>query len=373
MEAEAAQLGLQMADAVAALEGPTGVEMLEEDDPQITVASTDADDEAEVENEESKQTKRWSRAPLLPDFDFSSTSSDSNHLFDPMADEPVTQDSESPEKSRESTSVVADIRQAAAFKASTATTLTSTDASEQTYCCSIYAPNSGSHLDVERACCEIVTEAGGRILDSFSFPGGLLFWIPPEVPEPIASCELPARGVKIDLEKWTEFALPKFDGLRLNPPSLRFNDEWLVAHSEAPRGEVVRSVRGESKAEKRIQTWNNALLARQKSKRKQSQSTTKRHMVEESPTSGRIATQELNRCLPASRENGMSLVGSLEKIRRCGHEDSGSIENMSITPRSARDLRGNSEHRFTVVSDVPDSDDESGSEEWESVQSELDG
>ena len=365
MEAEAAQLGLQMADAVAALESPMGVELRGEDGTQVAKASTDADDGTEVNEEDSKHTKRWSRAPLLPNFDFSSTSSNSNHLFDPVPDERVDRDSGQLRQSAETTRVVADIRQAASK------THVATDASEHTYRCSIHAPNNACHLEVERACCEIVTEAGGRILDSFSFPGGLLLWIPPEVPEPITSCELPARGVRIELEKWTEFALPKFDGLRLNPPSLRFNNEWLVAHSEVTRHEVTDSVRIESKAEERVQTWNNALPASHK--RKQSQSTIKKHMVGMSPTGGKIATQESNRCLPTNREKAISLVGSLETIRRCGHEESGSIENMSITPRSARDLHGNSEHRFTVVLDVPDSDDESNSEEWESVRSELDG
>jgi len=124
---------------------------------------------------------------------------------------------------------------------------------------------------------------------------------------------------------------------------------------------------------KRVQTWNNALLARQKSKGKRSQDTLKKHiMVEESPTSGKVATGEPKRCLPASRENVISLVGSLETIRRCGHEGSGSIENMSVTPRSVRHLRGNSDNRFTVVSDVADSDEDSGGEEWESMRSELD-
>lgn len=75
------------------------------------------------------------------------------------------------------------------------------------------------------------------------------------------------------------------------------------------------------------------------------------------------ATEGTYRCLPAS----------LETIRQCGHEESSAIENVSFTPRSAKHSHGNSEHRFTVVSDVPDSEDESGGEEWESVRSELDG
>lgn len=49
------------------------------------------------------------------------------------------------------------------------------------------------------------------------------------------------------------------------------------------------------------------------------------------------------------------------------------MENVSVTPRSAKHSHGNSEHRFTVVSDFAGSDDESVAEEWESVRGELEG
>lgn len=370
MEAGAAELGVQLAHAVAMLESPAElgpVKAFEENGESAERVSTDADDE------DCRQTKRWSRAPLLPDFDFSSASSDSNPLFDTMTDEPTTPASNLAKELAATTSVVSDLRQAAT-QAQTATTLISTDAGKCTYRCSIQAQNSASHLAVERACREIIKEAGGRILDLYSFPGGFLFWIPPDVPGPITTCELPARGVRIELEKWTEFPPPKFDGLRMNPPSPPFNDEWLVARSEAEQVGVIDSVRSQSKAERRVQTWNKSLLARQRSKRKQSQGTpTRQSTVKEPPTSSKGTTEELRRCLPASRENILSMVGSLETIRRCAHEESGATENVSVTPRSAGLLRGNSDHRFTIVSDIPDSDEESGSEEWESVRSELDG
>jgi hypothetical protein len=366
----AAELGMQLADAVAEMETSAGV--LDADGTSVAVASTDGYDEAEVDNEDRKQIKRWSRAPLLPDFDFSSTSSSSNPLFDSMTDEPITQDSGSPAEPTETTSVASDLRQAAT-QARTAKTLASTDASKPTYRCSIYARNSASHIAVERACCEIITEAGGHILDSFSFPGGFMFWIPPHVPEPIVTCELPARGVKIELGKWSEFPLPVFDGLKMHPPSTNFKDEWLVTHSEAAQVKAAERLRGESKTEKRVQTWNGALLAWEKSKGKQGQGMPKRRdTLKESSTSSKVATEERHRCLPASRDTGISLVGGLETVRRCGHEENASIENMSFTPRNAKHCRGNSEHHFTVVSDVA-SGDESGGEEWESVRSELDG
>lgn len=370
MEAGAAELGVQLAHAVAVLESPAElgpVKAFEENGESAERVSTDADDE------DCRQTKRWSRAPLLPDFDFSSASSDSNPLFDTVTDEPLTPASNLAKELAATTSVVSDLRQAAT-QAQTATTLISTDAGKCTYRCSIQAQNSASHLAVERACREIIKEAGGRILDLYSFPGGFLFWIPPDVPRPITTCELPARGVRIELEKWIEFPSPKFDGLRMNPPSKNFNDEWLVAHSEAAQMEVTESLRSQSKAEKRVQTWSDSLLARQKSKGKQSQGTpTRQNTAKESPTSSKGTTEEVRRCLPARRENILSLVGNLETVRRCAQEESGATENDSVTRRSAGHLRGNNDHRFTIVSDVPDSDEESGCEEWESVRSELDG
>jgi hypothetical protein len=373
MEIGAAELGLQLADAVAEMEVEP-VKVLEADGTLVAAVWTDADNGTEVDDENSKQTKRWSRAPLLPDFDFSSASSNSNPLFDSMPkEEAITQNPKSANEPAETTSIVSDLRHAAA-QAQNTTKLASADASKSTYRCSIHAQNGASHLTVERACCEIVTEAGGRVLDSYSFPGGFMFWLPSNVPAPITSCDLPARGVKIELERWSEFPLPNFDGLRLNPPSRTFNEEWLAVHSEAAQVEADERLRGESNAQKRVQTWNNALTAWEKSKGKQDQGTPKRHnTVKESFLGGTGATEESRRCLPASHRNTISLVGSLGTIRRCGHEESGAIENVSFTPKSAKASQGNSEHRFTVVSDGPDSEDESGGEEWESVRSEVDG
>lgn len=366
MEAGAAELGLQLADAVAKIETPAGggpVRVLDADGISVAVASIDGDSGAEVDHQDCKQIKRWSRAPLLPEFDFSSTSSNSNPLFDSMIDEATTQDSESPAEPTKTTSVISDLRQAAT-RARNTTTRTLNDASKPTYRCSIHAQNGASHLAVERACYELVTEAGGRILDSYSFPGGFMFWIPQNVSAPIATCELPARGVKIELEKWREFPLPNFDGLKMNPTSRTFNEEWLAVHSEAAQVEAAERLSGQINKQKRVQTWNNALTAWEKSKGKHGQGTPKRHnTVKEPVMSSNGATEGTYRCLPAS----------LETIRQCGHEESSAIENVSFTPRSAKHSHGNSEHRFTVVSDVPDSEDESGGEEWESVRSELDG
>jgi hypothetical protein len=369
MEAGAAELGLQLGDAVAEME----VRVLEADGPSTAAAWTDADKGTDmVDDEDSKPTKRWSRAPLLPEFDFSSASSNSNPLFDSMAEEAITQDSTPVNETAGTTGIVSDLRHAAA-QAHNTTKLTSTGASRSTYRCSIHAPNSASHLAVERACCEIVTEAGGRVLDSYSFPGGFMFRLPSNVPAPIASCELPARGVRIELEEWSEFPLPNFDGLKMNPPSRTFNEEWLAVHSEAAQVEADERLRGESNAQKRVQTWNNTLTAWEKSKGKQGQGTPKRHnTVKESFMSSNGATEGSGRCLPASHRNTTSLVGSLGTIPRCGHGESGAVENVSFTPRSAKASQGNSEHRFTVVSEVPDSEDESGGEEWESVRSGLD-
>jgi hypothetical protein len=351
MEAQAAGLGLLLADAVAEIEISEGV-----------VLEADGGDETGVDNGGCKQTKRWSRAPLLPDFDFSSTSSNSNPLFDPMPDE-ITEEPGMPTEHNEATSVVSDLREAAT-QAHAAQTTTSTKTSKPTYRCSIHAQNSASHLAVERACREIITEAGGHILDSYSFPGGFMFRIPPGVPAPIATCELPARGVKIELEKWSEFPLPNFDGLSMNPPSTTFKDEWLAVHSEAAQVKAIERLRGKGNREKRVQTWTGALLAWEKSKGKQSQDTPKRHSIMKGLLTGsKGATEKSHRCLPAS----------LETIRRCGHEGSGTMENVSVTPRSAKHSHGNSEHRFTVVSDFAGSDDESVAEEWESVRSELEG
>lgn len=376
MEAGAAELGLQLADVVAKMEDQAeigSIERLEEDVTSCEVASTDAGDGTEVDNKDRKQIKRWSRAPLLPDFDFSFTSSNSNPLFDPITDEAIIQDSKSPHGSAESTSIVSDLRQAAT-QAHTATAITPTGASKVTYRCNIHAQNGASHLAVERACSEVITEAGGCMLDSYSFPGGFMFRIPSDVSEPITSCELPARGVKIELEKWSEFPLPNFDGLGMNPPSRTFKEEWLAVHSEAAQVEAAERLSGKSNTQKRVQTWNNALTAWEQSKGKQDLDTPRRHNTVKQPfMSGKGVTERSNRCLPASRENAISLVGSLETMRRCGHEENGAIGNVSFTPRSTKHSQGNSEHRLTVVSDIPDSDEESGGEEWESVRSDLEG
>jgi hypothetical protein len=350
MEAAAAEIGFQLADAVAEMETSEGV-------GPIRVLETD------VDNGNCKQAKRWSRAPLLPDFDFSSTYSNSNPLFDSTTDEPIIEDSNSQAESGETTTVVSDLRQAAS-KTHTARTVTSTKTNNPIYRCSIHAQNSTSHLAVERACREIITEASGRILDSYSFPGGFMFRIPPGISEPIATCELPSRGVKIELEKWSEFPLPNFDGLSMNPPSRTFNEEWLAVHSEAAQVKAAERLRVKGNADKRVQTWTGALLAWEKANGKQGQGTPKRHStVKGFLTGSKGATENSHRCLPSS----------LETVRRCGHEGSGTMENVSVTPRSAKHSHDNSENRFTVVSDIADSDDESGGEEWESVRSGLEG
>lgn len=363
-EDDAAQLGLQLAEAVAAIkQGSTNVKLARASEVDATQAlDTPAEEQEEEYNQpppiEAAQqpAKRWSNAPLLPELDFGSFSSESNHLLNLEALEP------SP-KATIYISALSDRR-----SGSVDVSNTSKNPSKLTYRCDIHAKNGASHHSVEQACQKVVTDAGGRILNSYFYPGGFLYSLPPNTVEPITSCQLPTLEAKIGVEGWTAFSEAKFDGLRLHPPGGRPCTDRPVATSEMEEGLKSR----EKNKLRLIDAWvesEGVAMAVQPSDNSIAK-VTEQDDGERGCFSHKAAESDNANSTPSRKA---TLARSLETIRRRASVATRTLEDKSTSPKTAQSLGKSSDNRFTVVLDASDSDSGSGAEEWESVRSVFEG
>jgi hypothetical protein len=368
-EVEAEQLGLQLAEAVAAIkQGSTNVKLARVSDEDARSAlnspaetekgptrTSNACDQPRTSNAHRPPTKRWSHAPLLPELDFGSFSSASGQLFEPETHEP-------PPKAKIYVAALSDIRSGSASEK-----YTSKDPSRLTYRCDIHAQNGASHQSVDQACQKVVTNAGGRILNSYFYPGGFLYSLPTEIPEPITSCELPTLGAKIGVEGWTTFPEPGFNGLRMHPPDGRLGTERPVAMSEME--EALKSRQNNDL--ERVDAWVHSegaavtmgLMDEDNGKM------TGKGDEEGSGTTHKAVEIGVADATPTRKA---TLARSLKTIRRRASEATRTITGDSSPPKKDQSPGNISDNRYTVVLDGSGSDSESGAEEWESVRSKLD-
>jgi hypothetical protein len=361
-EVEAAQLGLQLAEAVAAIEqGSSNVKLARasDDDARSSLNKPEEKEKEEPDlprssDAEQPQTKRWSHAPLLPELDFGSFSSTSSQFFDPKPHEP-------PSKATINVSALSDIRSGSASEK-----YTSKDPSKLTYRCDIQAQHGASHRSVEQACQKVVTNAGGRILNSYFYPGGFLYSLPTEIPEPITSCELPTLEAKIGVEEWTAFPAPGFNGLRMHPPEGRLGTERPVAMSEMEEALKSRQNNDLERVDEWVHSEGVAItmgLMDEDSRKK-----TVKGDKEGSGTTHKAVEIGVADATPLHKA---TLARSLETIRRRASEATRTITGDSSPPKKDQSPGNCSDNRYTVVLNASGSDSESGAEEWESVRSEL--
>lgn len=356
-EDDAAQLGLQLAEAVAAIQqGSTNVKLARASGYVARALDSPVEKEEEVEEYEQRPTKRWSNAPLLPELDFGSSSSQSNHLFDLEALEP-------PPKATIYISALTDKRSGSADEPNT-----SKNPSKLNYRCDIHAQNGASHYSVEQACQKVVTDSGGRILNSYFYPGGFLYTLPPNTPEPITSCQLPSLEAKIGMECWMAFSEAKLDGLRLHPPGSGLGSDRPVATSEMERGLKSR----EKNKLRLVDAWveSDGVAMTVESSSSSIEKVTEKDDRERGCLSLKAAASGDANWTPSRKA---TLARSLETIRRRASVATRTLEDKSTPSKAAHSPGKSSDNRFTVVLDASDSDSGSGAEEWESVQSEFDG
>lgn len=361
---EAARLGLQLEEAAAAIEqGATNVTFARSPSAVATPApKRPVVKEKQVApasiSKEQRETKRWSNAPMLPELDFGSFSSQSDHLFEPENHAPRP-------KATILVSILVDIR-----TNSKSAQATSKPPSRLTYRCDIHAHNGASHSSVEKACQDLVKSAGGKLLNSYFFPGGFLYSLPLGTPEPITTCDNPLLEAKIGVEAWTAFAEPRFDGLRLHPPGGQLGGDRQVTSST---NEISEGLKTRGKGILRsVDAWVESQVESQGGPKGPSDgySETKTdHGGDKSRTAHHAAADD-NSTVTCTPPRKVTLVKSLELLRRV----SGAIrtvEDNSIPSKAAQSPGTKSENRYTVIVDTSESDSGSGAEEWESVLSEF--
>ena len=368
LKIEAAQLGLQLEAAVAAIQqGSTNVSLARTSSEVATPPANKAqvnvkDDEpaqadivhyqATPNKKEQQETKRWSNPPLLPELDFGSHSSGSEHLFDPETHKP-------PPRATVCISILTDTKS------------NSNDANPSsnklTYRCDIHAQDGASHSSVEKACQNLVTSVGGRLLNSYFYPGGFLYRLPSGTPDPIATSELSTLEAKIEVEGWTAFSEPIFNGLRMHPPEGRLGGDRpsalttdMTAGLKAREGRVLREV------DVWIESQGGA--AKKRLSDRDNTGGTDADGGEAGDTAHIASGVEDPAATPTRK---VTLVKSLELLRR---RVSSATRTLDTTPTSSKTTRSpgtNTENRYTVIMDTSESDSGSGAEEWESVRSEL--
>lgn len=285
---------------------------------------------------------RPSPPPLLPELDFGSpTTSPTSTLFDPSTHQPTP-------TAQITISILPrppPLTSAAPTNPSPTTT--------PTYRCDIHASHGASHTAIEHACQSLVLAAGGRLLDSYFYPGGFLYSLPAGAAEPIGSGEVEGAGARIEVRSWVPFAVARFDGLRMHPPGGRLGGEVVgVGESWERFGEYGRGERVGEKDERS-----------EKGAEGDDAATTPREGVRRSVLGF----------------DGAALT-SMRSLRRLKCRSSRDMElgagevKVSSPTTVVQSPREKGDHRFTVMSYASDSgdSDESGNEEWESVRSELD-
>ena len=367
LAAEAAQLGLQLQEAVTAIEqGYTNVELARAPN-NITPVSTKPGVRRRVparvsirdsgdtpSSTEDRETKRWSNAPLLPELDFGSSPSKPDRLFDPETHRPHP-------KATISVSILVDTK-----SKSNNAACTSDSPSKLTYRCDIHAQDGASHSSIEKACQDLVTGVGGRLLNSYFYPGGFLYRIPPGTPEPITTCELPSLEAKIDVEGWTAFSEPRFDGLRLHPLGGRLGGDRPVATiDEMADGLKARENHGLKPVDSWVESQGGVL--RQRPSEGHNTTGTDNGKGE----AGDITYQAVEVDDSPAPTHRVKLVKSLELLKRRVSGATRTVENNSNSSKTAQSPGTTSSNRYTVIMDTSESDSGSGAEEWESVRSEL--
>ena len=358
---EAAQLGLQLEEAVAAIEqGSTNVALARVPSvvatpvPKKSVVKEKGSAQASISTEQ-RETKRWSNAPILPELDFGSSSSESDHLFDPEI-------LEQRPKATISVSILVDTRMNFNHK-----DITSNSPSKLTYRCDIHAQDGASHSSVEKECQNLVESVGGRLLNSYFCPGGFLYTLPLGTPEPITACDIPLLEAKIGVEAWTAFKEPQFNGLRLHPPEGRLGSDRPARSST---NEILERLKAREKNMSRsIDAWVETQSGAARQEPSDEYSVTKIHHDAEGSTA-HTATELDDSTVTCTPPRKVTLVKSLELLRRVSGATRAAEDN-SISSKTAQSPGTKSENRYTVIMDTSESDSGSGAEEWESVLSEF--
>ncbi|GAB7322664.1 hypothetical protein MBLNU13_g03570t1 [Cladosporium sp. NU13] len=359
---EAAQLGLQLEEAVAAINrGSANVALARAPSavaapvPNRPAVREKEPAQASISTEQ-RETKRWSNAPILPELDFGSSSSESDHLFDPKTH------NQRP-KATISVSILVDRR--TNFNNPHGT---SNSPSKLTYRCDIHAEDGASHSSVEKECQNLVKSAGGHLLNSYFCPGGFLYTLPLGTPEPITASELPLLEAKIGVEAWTAFSEPQFNGLRLHPP------EGRLGRDRPARSRTNEMSGGLKAREKNVLRLVDAWVESQNGAAKQGPSDeyigTKVHHDAVQDSTAHTAAELDDSTVTCSPPRKVTLVKSLELLRRVSGATR-TAEDNSTSSKTAQSPGTKSENRFTVIMDTSESDSGSGAEEWESVVSEF--
>ena len=363
---EAAQLGLQLEEAVAAIEqGSTNITLARAPSvatpvPKSPVVKEEGSAQASIGTKQRK-TKRWSNVPMLPELDFGSFSSQADHLFYPEAHKP---------RSRATILVSILVDTSTNFNNVKAT---SNSPGKLTYRCDIHAQDGASHSSVEKECQGLVESAGGRLLSSYYCPGGFLYTLPLGTSEPITACEIPSLEAKIGVEVWTAFSEPKFDGLRLHPPEGRLGGDRPMT-SPAKTNEMSEGLRAREKNGLRsVDAWVESQGGAAMKEPSHGHSETKTDHDGEESGKAQDTIRDDDSTVTCTPSRNVMLVKSLELLRRRVSGATRTVENRSTSPKTAQSPGNNSENRYTVIMDTSESDSDSGSgaEEWESVRSEL--
>lgn len=359
---EAAKLGLQLEEAVAAIErGSTNVALARAPSvvatsvPKASMAKEDESALASISTEQ-WETKRWSNAPILPELDFGSSSSESDHLFDP---ETLKQRP----KATISVSILVD-----EFTNFNNLHAASSNPSKLTYRCDIHAQDGASHSSIEKECQSLVTSVGGRLLNSYFCPGGFLYTLPLGTPEPITACDIPFLQAKIGVEAWTAFSEPQFNGLRLHPPEGRLGGDRPARRSTNEMLEVLKA--REKNVSRSINAWVESQSGAARQGPSDGNSGTKVHRDAEQDSTAHTAAELDDSTVTCTPPRKVTLVKSLQLLRRV----SGATRTAEDDPTSSRTAQSpgcKSENRFTVIMNTSESDSGSGTEEWESVLSEF--
>jgi hypothetical protein len=303
-----------------------------------------------------KEMKRWSNAPMLPELDFGSSSSESDHLFDPI-------NHESRPKATILISILVDTR-----SSSNNSRATSNHPSSLTYRCDIHAQDGASHSSIEIACQDLVKGAGGRLLNSYFFAGGFLYTLPLGTPEPITACESSLFVAKIGVEAWTAFSEPRFDGLRLHPPGGRLGGDRPLTSSTNEMSEGLKS--REKNVLRSVDSWVESQGGPGTKESPDKDSSTKADHDGDKSGAARHAAEDDGSTVTCTSPRKVTLTKSLELLRRVSGATR-TVEDNSASSATAQSPGNNSENRYKVIMETSESDSSSGAEEWESVLSEF--
>ncbi|KAI7239366.1 hypothetical protein KC330_g1943 [Hortaea werneckii] len=133
----------------------------------------------------------------------------------------------------------------------------------RSYRCDIYAASSADFLGAITECRQLVLEAGGKLLDDFTYLGGFLFQLSSDSASPLADADETAGGGRISIAEWTEpFPQPLFNGLKLTPYGGA--GELLVIPVPPHRSlaKQIRKAKAEQNdvAKKRVSSWVSSLV-----------------------------------------------------------------------------------------------------------------